>query len=395
MDNRAETDNNVEMDNYIEFFKRNGELLACIYDFENGKRRIVKSSKNLKKFKMICENYGYDTRKPCVIDDDLDTINAIIDEFYDFISQKEYHSKINIFNIPSNIVKLIKKPPLKHKGIIIGTLTAAVVITGIAKYEKSHKKEDTVTNSTPQIVQSPDSENEYLPDVDQNKDKELESIINEKAFHFSYEDRSTDTPIENTKQYEILFETYAYRYGLDKNLLMAVAAQESNGDHYGTLDTGYGVGIMQIEEAVHLGATESAFNFETGDYDSIEVTEDALRNIETNIQLGAMILRQCIDNSNYNIPLALQTYNYGYGNMQTVLDECCNNEGIDEDTLRNDPSNNSWLQYRDILSIGDSKYVEHVFSYLPNETNITIKDQDYNDVNIKIINDHQKIHTKR
>lgn len=175
---------------------------------------------------------------------------------------------------------------------------------------------------------------------------------------------------------------------------MALAAQESGGDHYGTLDTGYAIGLMQVEGAVHIGNTEYAYNFETGEYDEVYVTEDLLRNVETNIQIGAMILRQCIDSNNCNIPLALQTYNFGPGNMNNVIEQCCQYEGVDEETLRSDPTNNSWLGYRDCISVGDSEYVEHVFSFLPSGTELTVKTQDNEDITISLANDYQKSYTR-
>ena len=211
------------MNNYIEFYKEEGKLIACIYDFDYDKKRVVKNNKNLKKLKAICEDYGYDTTKPCIIDDDLDTINNIIDDFNYFIEQQKHHNKTSIFRQAPENSKLVKKPPLKHKKVIIGALTAAIVITGIVGYEKSKnnkEKEEKIDDSI--STQVTDSSNDYF----QNEEIEIESIINEDNFHFSYEDRSTDTPIENTKQYESLFETYAYRYGLDKNFDIAVWEQE-------------------------------------------------------------------------------------------------------------------------------------------------------------------------
>ena len=103
-----------------------------------------------------------------------------------------------------------------------------------------------------------------------------------------------------------------------------------------------------------------------------------------------MILRTCIENNNYNIPLSLQTYNFGPGNMEEVLSMCSSLENLDKSDLRNDPTNNTWLRYRSFLNIGDPEYVEHVFSYLQNHTDLTVQKRSGEQVTISIVNDHQK-----
>ena len=49
------------------------------------------------------------------------------------------------------------------------------------------------------------------------------------------------------------------------------------------------------------------------------------------------------------------------------------------------------INYREFLNTGDPLYVEHVFSFLPNDTTISIQDRNYNDIDITIHNDYQNI----
>ena len=217
---------------------------------------------------------------------------------------------------------------------------------------------------------------------------EINKMVEENdAFHFEYNDRSDEDSLTNAKRYEDLFNKYGNYYGVDPSLLMAMAAQESSGNHYDNLGGNYGIGIMQIEKCANLNSTVKAYNFETGEIDSVKITEEALEDLETNIQIGTIILRNRIEENNYNIPLALQSYNFGAGNMSKVINACCDSEGLTRDDIRSNCINPEWLDYRTVISVGDSQYVEHVFSYVPNNTVLTIKDRDGNDHSLKIIND--------
>ena len=215
-------------------------------------------------------------------------------------------------------------------------------------------------------------------------------MIEKKEFHFSYEDRTSSENIDNVNQYDDIFEKYANMYGLDSKLLKAIACQESGGNHYENLGNGPAEGIMQIEKSVHIGETITAYNFETKQNDYFEITEDNIQDIDFNIRIAAMDLRNAIEAFNYNIPQGTQAYNFGIGGMNQVLANCCRNIGEKQSNLENDPTNNSWLNYTESIGIGDSEYIAHVFSYLKDNTTLSIKDRDGLNHNITIINDYQK-----
>ena len=214
-------------------------------------------------------------------------------------------------------------------------------------------------------------------------------MLQKDSFHYSYEDRSTSTNVKQAKRYDDIFEKYANQYGVDKDLLIAMASQESSGEHYNNLrDTKPAAGIMQIEKAVHIGHSVSAYNFNTGKVETVQVTQDKLNDVDTNIKIGTMILRGYIENANYNIPLAIQTYNMGPGNMNKVLNTCSSNEKIEVSTMKNNPTNNKWLKYRSHINAGDSKYVEHVFSYLGDKQELSVKKRDSSKISVNIANDN-------
>ena len=53
--------------------------------------------------------------------------------------------------------------------------------------------------------------------------------------------------------------------------------------------------------------------------------------------------------------------------------------------IQNNPTNNTWLNYRSQLGIGDPQYVEHVFSYIKDKK-ITILDNNGNPTSINLNN---------
>ncbi len=50
-------------------------------------------------------------------------------------------------------------------------------------------------------------------------------------------------------------------------------------------------------------------------------------------------------------------------------------------------TNPLWLNYRTTINAGDPLYIEHVFSYIPNDTTLTMKTRDGNDITMKLVND--------
>ena len=195
--------------------------------------------------------------------------------------------------------------------------------------------------------------------------------------------------MNNARRYQDLFELYGHRYGVDPNLLMAMAAQENSGKHYEALNGSYATGIMQIERSANVGHTISAYNFETGEVDTVLMTQDAIEDLETNIQVGTMILRNRLEENNYNLIYSLQKYNMGDGNMYRSLSMCSAIENIPIEELINNRTNPEWLNYREFLGVGDPLYVEHVLSYVPSNTIITMRDRDNNIIcSLQVINDN-------
>ena len=62
--------------------------------------------------------------------------------------------------------------------------------------------------------------------------------------------------------------------------------------------------------------------------------------------------------------MAIQGYNFGYGNMNKVLNKASERFRISVESLINDKDSKDWLKYRDELNAGDNNYIEHVVDVL-------------------------------
>lgn len=169
-------------------------------------------------------------------------------------------------------------------------------------------------------------------------------------------------------QYAQYFQKYGEMYGIDPLLLAAKGAQERGGVHSTVKDPGGALGVMQIQVGQHLNSPKSAFNYKTGKKDTVIATMANIQNLETNIQLGAIIMANSISDQKYNPLLGLQSYNYGSGGMNKVINAYASAKGISADDVRKNVKDNGWMPYREKVhgkGYGDVKYIENVLSHYP------------------------------
>ena len=222
--------------------------------------------------------------------------------------------------------------------------------------------------------------------VDDSSSFENVERFNSDIIKIEYEDLSgTDKAKFTKEQYGSIIERYASRYGLDYNLMLGIATQE-RGVHSTVVDKGGAIGLMQIQKSVWSNANISAYNFETGQYDKFTITEDMLKNLDTNIQLGCMIFQNCLNSVQYNIPMAVQAYNYGVGNLKKVVDTYAGMTGQTRQDVIADQNNVGWLEYRDIIGAGDSNYLNNVLSWMGEKNHISVMNKDHTRFNLTISN---------
>ncbi|HBF2930773.1 peptidoglycan DD-metalloendopeptidase family protein [Clostridioides difficile] len=182
-------------------------------------------------------------------------------------------------------------------------------------------------------------------------------------------------------QYYDIFKKYGEMYGVDPKLLIAIACQESGGSHESYLGASRcasaGCGIMQIEQPGKTITKATAFNHNTGQMETMSINMGTVTSIDGNIKAGAMLQAERMKAQNYNIILALQTYNYGTGVANIMLKTYAQATGKTPEEVRNNPTDLGWLAYRADISdnpgkyingwshsrYGDKQYVEHVLRY--------------------------------
>ena len=173
---------------------------------------------------------------------------------------------------------------------------------------------------------------------------------------------------KKSMQYASYYQKYGEMYGIDPLLLAAKGAQERGGVHSTVKDPGGALGVMQIQVNSHVGTNKSAFNYKTGQKDTVFASMANIQNLETNIQIGAIIMANSITDQKYNPLLGLQSYNYGSGGMNKVIRAYATAKGISEDDVRKNVKDTGWMPYRMTVhgtGYGDVKYIENVLSHYP------------------------------
>ena len=208
-----------------------------------------------------------------------------------------------------------------------------------------------IITSIPQFETAPPITEEY---------KDEYAIIN-------YSDRSYSEKLETARAlYGDIINKYATTYGLDPELVLALATQE-RGIHSNKKDPGGATGLMQIQNSVWVGHDLTAYNFNTESYETIKITKEKIEDCETNIKIGCMILQDMIRAKDYNIVAGLLSYNMGGYSVDKILARYQNVSGISRAQVLNNQNDCGWLEYRDIITIGDRDYVQHVLSYMGND----------------------------
>lgn len=187
---------------------------------------------------------------------------------------------------------------------------------------------------------------------------------------------------------------YANTYGLDPMLVMAIGTHE-RGVHSDTIDEGGGLGLFQIQVSGGwnwLGRSITAYNFDTGEYETEMITLEKAQDVFTNMKLACMMLQDLLRTYNYNVAEAVMAYNYGTTNVDKVLSYCSNDTGFTRGEL-NQIDNLEWLKYRDIIGGGDPNYLENVFKYIPNDTVLKFKKPDGSECFVRYENVNKNVLT--
>ncbi len=230
------------------------------------------------------------------------------------------------------------------------------------------------------------SSNDDLNEIYQTEDEEDvvdASITHEESeSEVSYDELASSSIIENLnigsmsysekleyvkENYGDIIEKYANTYGLDADLIAAIATQE-RGKHSTSVDSGGAIGLMQIQVDVWDGHSVTAYNYDTESNETVKITLNQLKNVDFNIKTGCMIYQSYLKQMENNVIAALQSYNMGPSSVKKIIETYASENGKTYDEVINDYSDIAWLDYRNSSYAGDENYVENVLRYYSSDT---------------------------
>ena len=307
------------------------------------------------------------------------------------------HRKLTRENIKGQKVKRnspINKRTIIIIGFILITLLKPIVVLEDINYDLNAENinSDTVVETVVEDrntednlytlenkTESVESDKVELKHVDEgnnvgflNVNSELKNVKN---YNLEYDDYTRSEKLQNTKNlYGELITKYSYMYGLDPELMIAIATQES-GVH-STSTEKPAIGLMQIEKAVWNNKYIRVYNNSSSQYEDIFITIDNLKDVEFNIKVGCAIFKNYLEECNYNVEMAIQMYNFGPGNINKVIADCYGNN-----VSKKDVTDSEWLEHRGIIEDqGDIVYLENVLRYLEEPKEVEVYDKNNNPI---------------
>jgi len=112
---------------------------------------------------------------------------------------------------------------------------------------------------------------------------------------------------------------------------------------------------MQIEKAVWVDKDLEVTDAE-GKKVKVHIKLEDLKELDSNIMIGCMILKHYLETTDYNLPLALACYNMGPGTMREITEEK-NLKNISQSQI-------NWIDAMKIANCGDPEYIKHIMEWL-------------------------------
>ena len=340
--------------------------------------------KRYKPIDEIDENYSYVTFKN-VNEQELECYYKKEEQ-----REKEIRRKIQEEKRKQTQIKNKKQRKVKRKNKFKRTVIALTLATTATLIAVANQKEANT-------LESPAFEDTYNPPiVDTNGVNEV-TKINMDLEYDSFQEKNNineDSELleldieENTQNekylycknnYGDLITKYANMYGIDPKIAIAVFTHE-RGYHSDVMDSGGAIGLCQVQLDVWDDKDVKAFNFETNSWETYHIKEENIKNLEENIKAGVMILQESLRQVSYILLQGVQNYNYGLGNLNVAFRQ----SGLNADEL-NEQNNKEWMQYRDLIKGGDPLYIEHVFQYVPSDSDLHFKTPDGKDINLHYV----------
>lgn len=340
--------------------------------------------KRYKPIDEIDENYSYVTFK---------NVNEQELEYYyeqEEQREKEIRRKIQEGKRKQTQIKNKKQRKVKRKNkfkrtVIALTLATTATLIAVANQKEANTLESPAFEDTynPPIVDT-NGVNKITKinmDLEYDSPKEKNNINEDsELLELDIEENTQNEKYLYCKNnYGDLITKYANMYGIDPKVAIAVFTHE-RGYHSDVMDPGGAIGLCQVQLDVWNDKDVKAFNFETNSWETYHIKEENIKNLEQNIKAGVMILQESLRQVSYMILQGVQNYNYGLGNLNVAFRQ----SGLNANEL-NEQNNKEWMQYRDLIKGGDPLYIEHVFQYIPSDSNLHFKTPDGKDINLHYV----------
>lgn len=155
--------------------------------------------------------------------------------------------------------------------------------------------------------------------------------------------------VRNNEEAMAAIKKYANKYMIDENLVMAIASQE-RGTHSQTMDDGGGLGIMQVQVAVHPDG--SAFSTVINDNGNIKKSQFVYHHneyitLDGNIEAGCALLQYYLNYFNGNMAMAVYAYNSGQGPVNNAIVAYASETGLSYESIMANKSDLDWTKYLD------------------------------------------------
>jgi murein DD-endopeptidase MepM/ murein hydrolase activator NlpD len=166
---------------------------------------------------------------------------------------------------------------------------------------------------------------------------------------------------EKTNEKYVVFKKYADQFDIDVDILIAIAAQVSKGDHEGNCKIFGNIGIMGIDK-------DLSFQVKDVNSDIFEFVgnKDKLCELQYNIKSGAAYLKYLQNMYDGNLLLAIQAYTSGKNKTNDFLSEYAEETDMYREEVIEDKSY-PWLSKReDFFNINEANFINNVLTYYPN-----------------------------
>ena len=354
----------------------------------------IRRTNNLKRITRLISQLP---NNPCLVQLDKKDIKVIyssdqvllLKDYQNNLSLKLYNQILDNIDENTPIVKNVKTNRKKILAIALASITlisvSGIAISMISKATNNidnqqtvaisetsswpiEENEETYTSSMAETLELPDDDNYDNSSIVQaeiiSKDNyELETrILQTKNIYNNSLQNNKEIPIStkmddytidkivnfiNSADGKYTFQL-AQEFGVDPYTFVCLMMNESSLNHEGTIPggqyyNGFGVGICQLETP--NGQEITAFNYDTNQSETIYETMDNALDKRLNIKMGIMRYQNVLQRYHGNEKLALQSYNFGYGLIDLIVQIYADEIGVSFDDVVDNYQDVGWLKY--------------------------------------------------